>query len=244
MRLALTFAVAALLAPRLAAAQELKTEDEKTLYAVGLVEAQRLSVFAPSKPEVEAIKRGITDGLTGAKPLVDLNAYGPKIAELVKARAPAKQKADEEKAKKEKEKGEAFEAKAAKEPGVKKTASGLLYKDIKAGTGPSPAKTDSVKVNYRGTLTDGTEFDSSYKRGQPAEFGLSQVIPCWTEGVGMMKVGGKARLICPSSIAYGDTGHPPMIPGGATLVFEVELLEIKAPPPPPAPKAEPAQPKQ
>jgi FKBP-type peptidyl-prolyl cis-trans isomerase FkpA len=83
-----------------------------------------------------------------------------------------------------------------------------------------------VKVNYRGTLIDGTEFDSSYKRGQPAQFPLSGVIRCWTEGVQKMKVGGKARLVCPSEIAYGDSGHPPTIPGGATLIFEIELLEI------------------
>ena len=91
---------------------------------------------------------------------------------------------------------------------------------------PLTGASDSVKVNYRGTLIDGTEFDSSYKRHQPAQFQLSGVIRCWTEGVQKMKVGGKARLVCPSEIAYGDNGHPPTIPGGATLIFEIELLEI------------------
>jgi len=108
-----------------------------------------------------------------------------------------------------------------------KTASGLLYTELKAGSGPSPTATDTVKVNYRGTLADGTEFDSSYKRGQPAEFPLNRVIPCWTEGVQKMKVGGKAKLVCPPSIAYGDRGAGKAVPPGATLTFEVELLDIK-----------------
>jgi len=116
--------------------------------------------------------------------------------------------------------------KAAAEPGAKRTSSGLVYRELKAGTGASPTAADTVKVHYRGTLTDGTEFDSSYKRNEPISFPLRGVIPCWTEGVQMMKVGGKSQLVCPSSIAYGDIGHPPKIPGGATLVFEVELLGI------------------
>ncbi len=122
--------------------------------------------------------------------------------------------------------GQAFLDKAAAEPGAVRTASGLVYKELRPGNGPSPRPTDLVTVNYRGTLTDGTEFDSSYKRNQPAQFPLNQVIPCWTEGLQRMKVGGKAQLVCPSSIAYGDAGSPPVIPGGATLVFEVELLNI------------------
>jgi FKBP-type peptidyl-prolyl cis-trans isomerase FkpA len=97
---------------------------------------------------------------------------------------------------------------------------------VRVGTGASPKASDTVKVNYRGTLLNGTEFDSSYKRNQPATFPLANVIPCWTEGVQKMKVGGKAHLVCPSGIAYGDRGSPPTIPGGATLIFEIELLEI------------------
>ncbi len=121
---------------------------------------------------------------------------------------------------------QAFLDKAAVEPGAVKTASGLVYKDIQQGSGRSPLPTDTVKVNYRGTLIDGSEFDSSYKRNEPAEFPLNQVIPCWTEGVQRMKVGGKARLVCPANIAYGAQGRPPVIPGGATLVFEIELLSV------------------
>jgi len=116
--------------------------------------------------------------------------------------------------------------KAAAEPGAIRTASGLVYRELKAGTGASPKATDTVKVHYRGTLVDGTEFDSSYKRNEPAQFPLNQVIPCWTEGVQRMKTGGKSQLVCPASIAYGDRGSPPVIPAGATLIFEVELLGI------------------
>ncbi len=117
--------------------------------------------------------------------------------------------------------------KAASEPGAQKTASGLVYLEERPGTGPSPSATDTVVVHYRGTLTDGKEFDSSYKRNEPAEFPLNRVIPCWTEGVQKMKVGGKAKLTCPANLAYGDAGAPPDIPGGATLVFEIELLGIR-----------------
>jgi FKBP-type peptidyl-prolyl cis-trans isomerase FkpA len=120
---------------------------------------------------------------------------------------------------------EAYLDKAAVEPGAQKTASGLVYRELKPGTGASPKATDTVKVHYRGTLTDGKEFDSSYG-GQPLEFPLNRVIRAWTEGVQMMKVGGKAQLVCPANLAYGERGAPPDIPGGATLVFEVELLGI------------------
>lgn len=108
-----------------------------------------------------------------------------------------------------------------------KTASGLVYESLKEGSGTSPKASDTVRVHYRGTLTDGKEFDSSYKRGQPAEFPLGAVIKCWTEGVQMMKPGGKARLTCPASIAYGERGAGGVIPPNATLVFEIELLEVK-----------------
>jgi FKBP-type peptidyl-prolyl cis-trans isomerase FkpA len=121
---------------------------------------------------------------------------------------------------------ESFLDKAAKEPGSIKTPSGLIYIETEKGTGASPTATDTVKVHYRGTLIDGTEFDSSYKRNEPLEIPLNQVIPCWTEGVQMMKVGGKARLVCPANIAYAAEGRPPVIPGGATLIFEIALVDI------------------
>lgn len=116
---------------------------------------------------------------------------------------------------------------AAKEAGAVVTASGLVYLSLSEGTGASPAATDTVKVHYKGTLPDGKEFDSSYKRGQPAEFPLNRVIKCWTEGVQHMKVGGKAKLVCPPAIAYGERGVSGLIPPNATLLFEIELLDIR-----------------
>ena len=115
----------------------------------------------------------------------------------------------------------AYLEKAAAELGAIRAPSGLIYRELRAGTGTSPVATDTVKVHYRGTLVDGKEFDSS-----TTKFSLNQVIPCWTEGVQKMKVGGKAQLVCPANIGYGERGFPPDIPGGATLVFEIELLGI------------------
>ena len=116
----------------------------------------------------------------------------------------------------------AYLEKAAAEPGAVRTPSGLIYRELRAGTGTSPVATDTVKVNYRGTLVDGKKFDSN----DGIQFPLNHVIPCWTEGVQKMKVGGKSQLVCPASIGYGESGSPPDIPGGATLVFEIELLGI------------------
>ena len=116
---------------------------------------------------------------------------------------------------------------AAAEKGAVKTASGMVYRSLTEGKGASPKETDVVRVHYKGTLPDGKEFDSSYKRGQPTEFPLNRVIKCWTEGVQRMKVGGKAKLTCPPSLAYGDKGAGGTIPPNATLQFEVELLAIK-----------------
>jgi FKBP-type peptidyl-prolyl cis-trans isomerase FkpA/FKBP-type peptidyl-prolyl cis-trans isomerase FklB len=165
------------------------------------------------------LKAGLTDGVL-KKPLkADLETYGPKIQQMGQTRAAAY-------AEKEKAASATFLAKAGAEPGAKKTASGAIVKTIKEGSGPKPAATDKVKVHYQGTLTDGTVFDSSIKRGEPATFPLNGVIKCWTEGLQEVKVGGKARLVCPASIAYGDRGSPPTIKPGATLVFDVELLEI------------------
>ena len=118
-------------------------------------------------------------------------------------------------------------AEAAKEPGAVVTPSGLVFRSLKDGTGPSPTASDTVKVHYRGTFPDGREFDSSYKRNEAIEFPLSGVIKCWTEGVQKMKVGGKAKLTCPPSIAYGERGAGTAVPPNATLHFEVELLGIK-----------------
>jgi len=202
-----------------AAGPELKTEDQKTLYALGLVISQNLSSFNLNPAELEAVLAGVSDGVLKKEFKVDVQTYGPKIPALQTARAGAA-------AAVEKKAGQAFLDKAAAEKGATRTASGLIITTIKAGTGPSPKTTDKVKVHYHGTLTDGTVFDSSVQRGEPIVLPLNGVIRCWTEGVLLMKVGGKSRLVCPSDIAYGDQGRPPVIKGGATLVFEVELLEI------------------
>jgi len=207
-------------APPKPAAPALTTDDEKTIYSLGLYFYQSLASFDLSPAEVEIVKRGFADAAAG-KPAVDINAWGPKFKTLGQARSARV-------AEREKATAAAYLGKAAAEPGAVKTASGLIYRELKAGTGASPVATDTVKVNYKGTLVNGTEFDSSYRRNEPAQFGLKGVIPCWTEGLQKMKVGGKAVLTCPSDIAYGDRGHPPVIPGGATLIFEIELLEIAA----------------
>ena len=195
------------------------TDDEKTLYALGLSMYRSIAQFDLSPQELAIIEKSFRDAAAG-KPEVDIQVWGPKIQALASARA-ARGK-DKQKAL-----SAAYLSKASAEVGAQKTASGLIYKELRAGTGASPSATDNVKVNYRGTLVDGTEFDSSYKRNEPAEFPLNGVIKCWTEGVQKMKIGGKARLVCPSDLAYGDEGRPG-IPGGAALIFEVELLQVGA----------------
>jgi FKBP-type peptidyl-prolyl cis-trans isomerase FkpA/FKBP-type peptidyl-prolyl cis-trans isomerase FklB len=209
-------------APAVAAGPELKTEEQKTLYALGLAIARNLGTFGLSEAELELVKAGLTDGVLQKEPRVDLPAYAPKIQALQQTRGVA-QAAGEKKA------GQAYLAKAAAEKGAVKTASGLIMIAMKPGTGPSPKPSDTVKVHYHGTLIDGSVFDSSVQRGEPATFPLNGVVPCWTEGLQLMKVGGKSRLVCPSELAYQDRGAPPRIKPGATLVFEVELLEIVKP---------------
>jgi FKBP-type peptidyl-prolyl cis-trans isomerase FkpA len=216
-----TWMLAALLIAGTAGAQGLKTEDEKTVYALGFLMGKNIKRdFALTPAELAVFKKGLDDAGKDAPSAVKTEEYEPKIQALAGSRA--KVRAD-----KEREKGKAFLEKAAMEKGAQKLPSGVIYLEQKAGTGPSPTAQDTVTVHYRGTLTDGTEFDSSYKRNEPTSFPLNGVIPCWTEGVQKMKVGGKAKLTCPSDKAYGDRGAPPKIPGGATLVFEVELKEIK-----------------
>jgi FKBP-type peptidyl-prolyl cis-trans isomerase FkpA/FKBP-type peptidyl-prolyl cis-trans isomerase FklB len=208
-----------LIAPAPAAGQEPQTEDEKAIYVLGLALSERLAAFALTPAELELVKAGLTDGALGREPKVDPRAYTARIQQLRQARASVVAEA-------EKKSGQAYLAKAAAEPGATKTASGLVMTTLKPGTGATPKATDKVKVHYHGTLPDGSVFDSSAQRGQPATFPLNGVIKCWTEGLQLMKVGGKSRLVCPSEIAYGDRGAPPRIKPGATLIFEVELLEI------------------
>ena len=196
------------------------TESAKTLYAIGLVMSQNLRPLKLTAAELVSVQEGLTDGVLGRTPKVDLAVYCSKLQEFAKRRLGAA-------AAGEKKAGVAFVAKEAAQPGAVKQPTGFVYKEVKAGTGDVPKATDKVKVHYRGTLIDGTVFDSSIDRGEPVTFPLTGVIPCWTQGLQLMKTGGKARLVCPSDVAYGDAGSPPKIKGGATLVFEVELISIE-----------------
>ena len=203
-----------------AVAQELETEEHKTLYAIGLAVSQSLGALNLSEDELNFVKQGLTDGALKREAKVDLQEYGPKLQEFAMSRQAAAAEVEKAKA------GE-FLDKMAAEPNAERTESGLVYIPISPGEGDSPALTDKVQVHYHGTLTDGTVFDSSVDRGEPVTFPLNGVIACWQEGVQKMQPGGKAKLICPSGIAYGDQGAPPKIPGGATLVFEVELISVE-----------------
>jgi FKBP-type peptidyl-prolyl cis-trans isomerase FkpA len=202
-----------------AAAAEM-SEDQKTFYALGQVLARNVSVFNLNKSELDAVQKGFRDGVLGSKTAVDMSVYGPKIQPLAEARQTAA-------AQKSAAAGQVLLEKAAAAKGAEKTSSGVVYLSLREGKGAQPQASDVVRVNYRGTLPDGVEFDSSYKRNEPTEFPLNGVIPCWTEGVQKMKVGGKARLTCPPATAYGERGAGGVIPPNATLTFEVELLDVK-----------------
>ncbi|MBP7147728.1 MAG: FKBP-type peptidyl-prolyl cis-trans isomerase [Acidobacteria bacterium] len=219
-----------------AAGPELKSEDDKTLYAMGLMlnERTNLSMLHLSESELRVLADGLIDGALGRPPKADLTTYGPKIQALAQARVGAVAAA-------EKEASKAFLDKAAAEPGAKRTESGIIFRELKPGTGASPQLSDTVKIHYHGTVRDGTVFDSSVERGTPAEFRLAALIPCWKEALPMMKVGGKVHIVCPSDQAYGDQGSPPKIPPGAALAFDIELLDIVKPATPPA-SATPAPP--
>ncbi len=217
--LCLAIGLLLLTTPASAASTDPVNDDQKTLYALGLAISQSLGTFSLSEAELDMVKNGLTDGVLKRTQKVDLQTFGPKIQQLQQARLAVA-------AESEKKAGAAFTAKAASEKGATKTESGIVITSLKSGNGATPKATDTVKVHYHGTLTDGTVFDSSIKRGEPATFPLNKVIKCWTEGVQQIKVGGKSRLVCPSNLAYGDTGSPPVIKPGSTLIFEVELLEI------------------
>lgn len=195
------------------------TDEDKAFYALGVMLGQNIDVFSLSERELSFVVQGLTQKVQG-KENKDLASFQEKLRGIAQARMEKKAAANEAE-------GQAFLDQEAKKPGATKTKSGLVISHITEGKGASPKETDKVKVHYRGTLMNGTEFDSSFKRNKPAEFPLNRVIPCWTEGVQKMKVGGKARLVCPANIAYGKRGTPG-IPPNSTLIFEVELLEIVA----------------
>jgi len=218
-RLALVLALALAAPSARAADPTLTTEDQKTVYAMGYTFAKNLERYALKPEEIDIFIAAIRDGAGGKTAPIDVETYTEKIQNFAQARSA-------EASKGEKAASAEFEAKEAAAPGATKLPSGLIKRVIKEGSGASPAATDTVKVHYHGTLRDGSVFDSSVERGEPAEFPLNRVIPCWTEAVQTMKVGEKAHITCPSEIAYGDRGFPPKIKGGATLAFDVELLEI------------------
>ncbi len=201
---------------------EARHRGPKDLVCAGLLLGRNIKPFALKPEELAIVKAGLTDAITDTKPQIEIETYGPKVNELAQKRAAAG--ADDAK-----KKGQEFVEKVSKEKDATKTLSGIVIRTITAGTGGSPTASDVVKVHYEGKLIDGTVFDSSIKRGEPAEFALNGVVPCWTEALQKMKKGEKAQVVCPSSMAYGDRGSPPVIPPGATLSFEVELLDFHKP---------------
>lgn len=207
---------------------DMKTLKEKVSYGIGLSigkDFQRQNIDV----DLDILKRGIQDGLTGAKPLLtdqQLKETMQSFQKEMKAKHQQRAKVEGEKNKKE---GEAFLKANAKKEGVKTLPSGLQYKILKKGTGSTPKPTDTVTVNYRGTLLDGTVFDSTYKRGKPATFRVNGVIPGWTEALQHMKEGAKWRLFIPSNLAYGERGAGPVIGPNAVLIFDVELLKVTSP---------------
>ena len=219
-------AVGLLAAQVSAATPELKTQQDKASYGIGVTIAQDLKGQG-IELNVDALVQGMRDVFAGGKLLLIEDEITAALSalqtELIQKQAQAKAKAAEE----NKKAGDAFLAENKKKEGVVTLPDGLQYKVITAGAGPQPEATDTVEVNYRGTLLDGTEFDSSYRRNQPATFQVSEIIPAWKEALQLMPVGSKWQLFIPSQMAYGARGSGPVIGPNATLIFEVELLAIK-----------------
>jgi FKBP-type peptidyl-prolyl cis-trans isomerase FkpA/FKBP-type peptidyl-prolyl cis-trans isomerase FklB len=201
------------------AATEPTSEDDKTLYALGVLISRNLASFQLSSAEFKTVQAGLADGFNH-RSSIDVDSYNPKVQALQRARVASIQQH-------QKEAGQAYLDKAAALPGATKTATGMVFISVSEGKGATPAASDRVLVNYEGKLVDGTVFDSSAKHGdKPVALGVSGVIPCWTEALELMKVGGKARVVCPSTLAYGDRGAMPTILPGSTLEFSVELVDI------------------
>jgi len=191
-------------------------EDEASFYQLGVAVGRSLTEFQLSEEELAVVQKGLLDVIHGGEVAEPSEEEMKRLGDIRNARV-AKLSAS-------------VLDKVKEEEGAQVQDSGLIYFEVEGGSGASPAPSDTVKVHYTGTLANGAVFDSSVARGEPQEFPLNRVIACWSEGVGLMKVGGKAKLVCPPGIAYGDRGAPPSIPGGAVLTFDVELLEIKASP--------------
>jgi len=198
---------------------ELKSEDDKTFYAMGFMLGGNLQRLSLTDAEIAALYKGISMAAKNEKSEVDMAKYQNRIQEVFKSRM-------DKVSQKEKDSGKNYLEKFVGQEGATKTASGLAYKVIKEGTGATPSAEDVVEVHYHGTLLDGTVFDSSVERGKTISFPLNRVIKGWTEGLQTMKEGGKSKFVIPADLAYGEAGAPPKIPGGATLVFEVELFKV------------------
>ena len=202
-----------------AQADTLQTDTDKTLYALGLAIGQNVRDFKLTNGEVDIVAQGLRDSVLGTEPKVALDEWGPRIQFLMQERMTAVAAA-------EKQASDAWVTEQAALPGAQRSTTGVIVIPITEGTGANPTADSTVRVHYHGTLRDGSVFDSSVDRGEPISFPLTGVIPCWTEGVQKIKVGGKAKLVCPADTAYGDQGSG-SIPGGAALAFEVELLAIE-----------------
>jgi FKBP-type peptidyl-prolyl cis-trans isomerase FklB len=205
--------------PATAAAQTLKTENDSLSYAMGVSVGQFLKSQGIEKLNYVLLNKAIEQAFKNAPAAMDINQAN---AVMKRASMAGTRKA----ASAEKEKGRAFLLQNKKKAGITETASGLQYEVLVAGQGPKPSQHDTIVVHYSGKLLNGKEFDSSYSRGQPINIPVSGVIAGWTEAVQLMPTGSKWRLYIPSALAYGDSAAGPDIPGGATLVFDVELLEI------------------
>jgi len=204
----------------------LQTTKEKQGYSIGVDMGNRLKSNALDI-DSDSLTQGLKDALSGGKLLLTEQEMKETLAGLQKELMEKQAERTKQIAEKNKKEGEVFLAENKKKEGVKTLPSGLQYKVIKEGTGKTPKAEDTVVTNYRGTLTDGTEFDSSYKRGQPATFPVKGVIPGWTEALQLMKEGSKWELFIPSSLAYGERGAGNAIGPNATLIFEIELISVK-----------------
>jgi FKBP-type peptidyl-prolyl cis-trans isomerase len=203
-------------------------DNDQTLYALGVLLSRNLDGFTLSEAEFAHVSKGFADGYHHKPTAATAEASLPQIQALQRSRALAL-------AAHEKELGQAYLDKAASAPLAVRTTDGLVYIPVAPGSGPTPIHSDRVKVNYEGRLIDGTVFDSSAMHGgQPATLSVGSIIPCWTEALQLMKVGGKSRIICPAALAYGDRGAPPKIKPGSTLEFDIELISIEPPAPAPA----------
>ncbi|MFC6670837.1 FKBP-type peptidyl-prolyl cis-trans isomerase [Marinobacterium aestuariivivens] len=208
-----------------ALADDLDTEDKKLSYSLGLILGDKLKQDIETL-DVEAFSQGVETIYKGEEPQLDQEQVAQIMQAFQMKKMEEQRQQFAELAQANLDKGQAYQADNGKKDGVTTTESGLQYEVLEGGQGESPTAEDTVKVHYKGQLVDGTEFDSSYARGEPVSFPLNGVIPGWTEGLQLMKEGGKARLVIPADLAYGPGGMGNAIGPNETLVFEVELLEV------------------